>query len=248
LLPRRLLLVEDGETNRNLISLVLSEAGATVVTAVNGRDGVDVAMREPFDLILMDMQMPVMDGYTAARALRAAGMQLPIIALTAHAMRDDEKKCLAAGCSGYLTKPVAIDALIEAVANAVGGGGEADDSLDATSDVTLDAPPENEAERTPIISALPVQSPKIQRIVCDFLDKLPQKLAEMRTALEDEQWKVLAEQAHWIKGTGGTVGFPCLTAPGLELERSAKSNNVDAAQAALGELDALSERLAAAPA
>jgi CheY-like chemotaxis protein/HPt (histidine-containing phosphotransfer) domain-containing protein len=265
--PRRVLLVEDGESNRNLISLVLSEAGASVVTAANGREGVDAAMREPFDLVLMDMQMPVMDGYTAARALRAAGMRFPIIALTAHAMRDDEKKCLAAGCSGYLSKPVAIDSLIEAVASAVGGG-EAAASSDAAGTKTEsssirgtvvqmprgseDASQESEAsplsfaDRSPILSALPVQSPKIQRIVGDFLDKLPEKLEEIHSALEEEQWGALADQAHWLKGTGGTVGFPCLTETALELERSAKAHNVDAARASLGDLFELSERLAPA--
>src|SRR5262249_60619224 len=103
------LLVEDGETNRDLVSLVLTEAGATVVTAENGKAGVELARAQPFDLILMDMQMPVMDGYTAARTLRSLGIETPIVALTAHAMRDDVDKCLAAGCSGYLAKPVQID-------------------------------------------------------------------------------------------------------------------------------------------
>src|SRR5262249_61629609 len=107
--PMRVLLVEDGETNRDLVSLVLTEAGAMVVTAENGKAGVELAREKPFDLILMDMQMPVMDGYTAARTLRSLGLQTPIVALTEHAMRDDVDKCLAAGCSGYLAKPVQID-------------------------------------------------------------------------------------------------------------------------------------------
>ncbi len=82
-IPRgRVLVVEDGDTNRKLIDLILRRAGLEVATAENGKLGVDAAMSEPFDLILMDMQMPVMDGYTAARLLRQNGLTLPIIALT----------------------------------------------------------------------------------------------------------------------------------------------------------------------
>ena len=113
---RNILLVEDGDTNRKLIGLVLRRAGVQVTTAENGQVGAELAMRHPFDLILMDMQMPVMDGYTATALLRQQGIAVPIIALTAHAMKGDEDKCLAAGCSAYVTKPVDADVLVETVA------------------------------------------------------------------------------------------------------------------------------------
>ncbi|MCA9269653.1 MAG: response regulator, partial [Planctomycetales bacterium] len=99
--PCKVLLVEDGVINRKLIVAVLGEAGAEVATAENGLLGVARALKEDFDLILMDMQMPLMDGYTATSRLREQGLTLPIIALTAHAMKQDEQKCKAAGCSGY---------------------------------------------------------------------------------------------------------------------------------------------------
>ena len=112
----RILVVEDGDTNRKLIGLVLQRAGAEVTMAENGRIGADLAMKDPFDLILMDMQMPVMDGYTAATLLRQHGLATPIIALTAHAMKGDQDKCLAAGCSGYVTKPIDADLLVRTLA------------------------------------------------------------------------------------------------------------------------------------
>src|ERR1043165_9222369 len=79
-----------------------------------------MASHNKYDIILMDMQMPVMDGYTAARTLREKGVKVPIIALTAHAMKEEEEKTRAAGCSGFVPKPIEIDVLLRTVANAVG--------------------------------------------------------------------------------------------------------------------------------
>jgi CheY-like chemotaxis protein len=116
-LAGRILLIEDGAVNQLLISTVLSKAGAEVHVADDGRSGCRMvrearAKGAPFDLILMDMQMPVMDGYQAAETLRREGIETPIIALTAHAMAGDREKCIAAGCSDYATKPIDRLALI----------------------------------------------------------------------------------------------------------------------------------------
>ncbi len=106
-----ILLVEDGPDNQRLVSFILSHAGAKVTLAENGSIGVDKAMSalrdgRPYDVILMDMQMPVMDGYEAARTLRESGYERAIVAVTAHAMDGDRQKCLDAGCDDYMTKPV----------------------------------------------------------------------------------------------------------------------------------------------
>ncbi|KAA0135053.1 ammonium transporter [Gimesia chilikensis] len=114
------LLAEDGEDNQRLISMLLRKEGAGVKLAENGEIAVRYAMHaleqgQPFDVILMDMSMPVLDGYGATQKLREQGYKLPIIALTAHAMSGDRAKCIAAGCTDYATKPVNREKLREII-------------------------------------------------------------------------------------------------------------------------------------
>jgi CheY-like chemotaxis protein len=113
----RILLAEDGPDNQRLIAFMLGKAGAQVAIAGNGRVAVRMALEawrtgSPFDVVLMDMQMPEMDGYAATRALREAGYEGPVIALTAHALSEDRDRCLAAGCNDFATKPIDRAALL----------------------------------------------------------------------------------------------------------------------------------------
>ncbi len=105
-LPRKVLIVDDGETNRKLIRLMLEKRGIETSLAVNGQEGLTAALNGDFELVLMDMQMPVLDGIAVTRELRSRGVETPIIALTANAMRVSCQQCLAAGCNGYVTKPI----------------------------------------------------------------------------------------------------------------------------------------------
>jgi CheY-like chemotaxis protein len=111
---RRVLLVDDDVRNVYALTALLDEVGLIISSAKDGQEAINCYEREPFDLILMDMAMPTMDGYTATRLLKAEhGCNIPIIALTAHAMKGDREKCITAGADDYLAKPVSREALLE---------------------------------------------------------------------------------------------------------------------------------------
>lgn len=113
----KILLVEDNEMNRDMLSRRLTRNGFEIVMAVNGQEGLELASSENPDLILLDMSLPVLDGWEAARRLKAdaATAKIPVIALTAHAMVQDKEKALAAGCDDFDTKPVELPRLLQKI-------------------------------------------------------------------------------------------------------------------------------------
>jgi CheY-like chemotaxis protein len=123
----KLLLVEDNEASRDGLSRHLRRRGYEVVTAVDGRQGLEAARAEPPDLVLMDMSLPVLDGWEATRQLKAdpKTRHVPVIALTAHAMAGDREKALAAGCDDYDTKPVEFARLLGKIEGLLGGAAPA---------------------------------------------------------------------------------------------------------------------------
>ena len=121
----KILLVEDNEANRDMLSRRLMRKGYQVVLAVDGQSGVETAQTQAPDLVLMDMSLPVLDGWEATRRLKAAPatQHIPVIALTAHAMSSDRDKALEAGCDDYDTKPVELERLLGKIEALLSGGG-----------------------------------------------------------------------------------------------------------------------------
>jgi CheY-like chemotaxis protein len=111
----RILVAEDTKDNQILAEIIIRKMGLEVVIAENGKEAVEKIKSENFDAIIMDIQMPVMNGYEATRAIRKMGVQIPVIALTAHALKGDREKCLAAGCDEYLSKPIIPQRLIDII-------------------------------------------------------------------------------------------------------------------------------------
>ena len=209
----RVLVVDDGPSNRKLISLILSRSGAKMTEAENGQIACDlVRSGGSFDAILLDMQMPIMDGYAAARRLRESGVSIPIIALTAHAMKGDMDKCVDAGCSHFLSKPVSTDDLL-AMMTAIHAprGSEA-----TTNDVSPD--------KLPIYSNLPTDDIEFAEIVVDFAVALNREVARLSTAVHNRDPVNTLSAAHWIKGSGGTAGFPCFSIPALQICEAVRNN------------------------
>jgi len=115
LVGKKILLVDDSDDNRLLVSRMLMFYGASVTSAASGEEAIHLAEHGGWDVILMDMQMPIMDGFAATQELRSRGYEGPIIALTAHALPEEKERCMAVGCNDHVTKPVHWPRLIQAV-------------------------------------------------------------------------------------------------------------------------------------
>lgn len=248
-LAGHVLLVDDGETNRRLIELLLTRVGVEVTTADNGQKALALATRTAYDLILMDMQMPIMDGYTASQQIREHGVTTPIIALTASAMKGDRERCLEAGCDDYLTKPVEIEALLGAASKWLTAP-SVDDTECAGSEVFEAQSAEGMEHETPaytgisgVASSLPTDDPEFLQIVLDYIDKLSDQVSAMERSCEEQDFENLARLAHWLRGSGGTAGFDLLTFPAERLEQAALDQLDNGAAAVIDELKALTEKI-----
>jgi PAS domain S-box-containing protein len=214
----RVLLAEDGADNQRLISFLLQTAGAEVTAVGDGQQALEKVLAtlpgrgprtagscEAFDVILMDMQMPVMDGYEAVRRLRAEGYTGPIVAVTAHAMADDRQKCIDAGCNDYITKPVARDRLIGMLAAYSAGTGSPAPGV---------APPF-------LYSSL-AADPDLGELVDLFVQELPERISALETHAANRNWEQLARTAHQLKGAAGSYGFHEMTPCAAALEAAAQ--------------------------
>ncbi len=228
--PCRILVVEDGASNRRLITILLEDAGAEVSVAEDGQQGIDLTVKavnegQAFDLILMDMQMPVLDGYSASRQLRELGIKTPIFAVTAHAMKGDEDACREAGCTGFLTKPIEASRLIGAIC----------------AELQRSAAHRPSAARASVVASR--QDSRLLEVTNLFRREVIARFAEMREAAAHSQWDTIARTAHWLKGAGGSVGHDCFTAPAALLEQQAREQAGDAVATSLDRLESLVNEL-----
>ena len=200
-----ILVAEDNADNQLLLQLMLEKANASCVLVDNGHKAVERALAEDFDLILMDMQMPLMGGEEATRLIRHAGIETPIIAVTANVMSEDFERYRQAGCQSLLPKPV-MQADLLSILNKYGQARVTDaDNL------------ARQLEQDPQMLALKQQ----------FKAQLPALISELQQYFAAEQWRSLAYAAHSLKGSAGSMGYPELTELAGELERSANNQQVD---------------------
>ncbi|MGE0759841.1 MAG: response regulator [Pirellulaceae bacterium] len=229
----RVLLAEDSLVNQKLAIGLLERQGHRVVIAGNGKEAVSLATRQPFDLVLMDVQMPEIDGMEATSLIRAHerknGGHLPIIAMTAHAMKGDREACLAAGMDGYVSKPIRAARLFEAIDEVLNNlRRAAGASPDGDGKPLLDWPKAMEVVQGDV--AL------LKDIVATFLDECPKMFQDLDDAVRGGQAKEVQRLAHLIKGSMRYLGARTAFDQANELETMGRERRLEGTVTALDRL------------
>jgi CheY-like chemotaxis protein len=240
---RHILLAEDNRVTQTLLVRLLESQGQSVVVAGNGRDVLAALEREPFDLVLMDVEMLEMDGLQATAAIRQkeqqTGMRLPIIAMTAHATQEDRERCLEAGMDGYVSKPLRADELLAVVegmllATASQAVGE-----------SIDRPAEALFDRTAALSYVDGDVGLLREMAELFLADYPQQMAKIQAAIASSDSQALMRAAHSLKGVVGTFAAKATHEAALRLEMMGENGDLREARDAYACLEAEISRLAA---
>jgi CheY-like chemotaxis protein len=208
----KILVAEDGEDNQHLIGLLLRNAGLESTIVSNGRLAMEKALSGNFDLILMDMQMPEMDGYSATRALRDKGYKGPICALTANAMADDRARCISAGCDEYIAKPIRIELLGRVLSR----------FLKQQPQQPSDAEAALAAGAACKLRSSLSNNETLKGVLERFVSRLPQRIEDIQRLLRERDLAHLAQAVHQMKGAAGGYGFPQLTSAAGKAEESIK--------------------------
>jgi two-component system sensor histidine kinase/response regulator len=237
-----ILLAEDHPVNTKLAVKLLEDAGFAVITAANGREALERLETEPADLVLMDIQMPEMDGIEATQKIREQKRfaDLPIIAMTAHAMAGDRTRCLEAGMNDYISKPVRQDLLIGLISRWLGhGSGKKSDYHAATTSGSNNrknppAPQPGETPRVPInlkkaLALVSGDKDFLVELLREYLDDIPQRLVKMKQGIEAADADAVRRTAHSIKGASTSLGTEIIGSLALRLEARSASDNLDEA-------------------
>ena len=217
--PLQVLLADDNAVNQQLALALLKKMGYRADVATNGAEVLEALARRPYDVVLMDVEMPVMDGLEASRRINQewpAGQRPRIIAMTANAMQGDREACLAAGMDDYLSKPIRREELAAALARSEARAVSADDA--ATADEVDDPGSVDLAE----LEAAVGDPSFVRELISTFLNDAPDLLGELRSSLEQRDFEELRRAAHTLKANGRTFGATGLAALSEELELSAQ--------------------------
>jgi PAS domain S-box-containing protein len=247
-----ILLAEDNSVNQRLALKLLEKRGHTVVLAANGRDALAVYAAEKFDLILMDVQMPEMDGFAATKAIRerevlartgpdhqtAATSHIPIVAMTAHAMKGDRERCLAAGMDSYISKPLRPQQLYEIIEGVIAPGIETKNQAVVEAEAV-----EPVFDRDAVLARVEGDQELLREIADLFLGEAPELLRAIRESLERRDAASLERSAHALKGSVGNFGAKSAFEIALKLETMGRSGDLSGAPETLTELEAKISRL-----
>jgi CheY-like chemotaxis protein/HPt (histidine-containing phosphotransfer) domain-containing protein len=236
-----ILLAEDNAVNQTLALFLLEKQGHTVFLAGDGKQALAAWEQQPFDLILMDVQMPEMDGFEATHRIReiekGTARHIPIIAMTAHAMKGDRERCLAAGMDGYVAKPVQSKELAQAIGSLV----PAASGIEA--DVPGAEPAEMVLDRAAVLKKVRGNVDQLRKLVEVFQQECPKLLTEIHDALFQGEARKLGRAAHSLKGAMGIFGASAACNTALKLESMGRTGDLTGAEEVCVDLEKELDRL-----
>jgi two-component system, sensor histidine kinase and response regulator len=242
--PLNILLSEDNAVNQKLAIRLLEKAGHRVTLATTGREAVaawENSGTPGFDVVLMDIQMPEMDGMAATVAIRErekeSGTHIPILAMTAHAMRGDKERYLASGMDGYLSKPIHPDGLFAEIERCLAAAGR-NDAMTENSQESRE-----EIDRVSLLERVEGDQELLSEMIHIFQDDAPKLLTAMRDALQNGDMPVLERSAHSLKGAASNLSAQATTAAALQLENDAKIKDVESAKGSLAAVERMMKQL-----
>jgi PAS domain S-box-containing protein len=262
-LPLRILLAEDNAVNQRVATRILEKKGHHIVVAANGKEAIAAFNTQPFDLILMDVQMPEMDGFEATAAIRAREKDrslpekqpIPIVAMTAHAMKGDRERCLAAGMDGYVSKPIQAGEMLSVIASLIpvpasaqngdmwgtkqkeqeekssGQGEQEDEKFREETAVSPAFDPEA------ILSAVEGDRELLKEVLMLYFEDAPHLLDDVRAAVAGDNPEALERAAHTLKGSVGNFGAQAAVEAALRVEMIGRRHALGEAPSALAELE-----------
>ena len=257
----RILIAEDNITNQMVALNILKKLGFRANAVANGKEAVEALEMIPYDLVLMDVQMPEMDGLEATKKIRkrekdhsdtkAVSSQIsdrservPIVAMTAHAMKEDRERCLEAGMDDYVSKPVEPQKLLEAIERQLAGSAQVAGSVSTEKGIEKQGIPPGKKQENPPINL----KKAIERAMGDkdflkemlelFTISMPVQLRALKAAIEEGNAETLQREAHTLKGSAANLSADSIVAAALRLEQMGREKDLTAGEQTLGELQA----------
>jgi len=217
----RILLAEDNPVNQRVAKTMLEKQGFQVTIANNGKEAIELVTSQDFDLVLMDVQMPEMDGLEATKKIRELGIKIPIIALTANAFEEDRKRCLEAGMDDYLSKPIKIEELLNVMSN----------FFETKTELKQEEPQTQAKKGVQIdmkraMDAVGGDKELLNELMNMFYEDSKAKLLEIEKAVKNKDYEKVRELAHAIKGAAANIGLTEVYNICLELENMAKRKDL----------------------
>jgi len=240
----RILLVEDNIVNQKLALRLVEKFGFHADAVANGKEAVKALEMAPYDLVLMDVQMPEMDGFEATRLIRnpqsnVHNHEVPIIAMTAHALKGDREHCIEAGMDGYVSKPIEPYKLCEAIERHISTSAP---SKPKSTDITA-SDEKDVFDRAELLERVGGDEELCVELLDIFVQDIPDRLEELKRALADNDYTLLTQQAHAIKGASANIGARALREVSFEVEKAGKNCKMDRALPLVEKLECELDRL-----